>query len=370
MSTDKSPFTSNIFDGKISLRDGRTMAYQTCGDPSGWPTVLIHGALGIGDFSDHHNTCMALGLRAISPTLPGWGQSTALSGYSILDWPLDLVELLGHLGVISSGVVQSIISSPLQVTESTSPCFDVVGISLGGPHAMACAIRIPQFVRKALVLSGHAPFVVDQTSIPKSTPSESSPSHNFEATKFQPLRGMGAPAQMGLSWFASKVSLLNKLAGRFVRSKTASALPSKDAVDDSIALEFVNSAVISSLNPVEKQQMQAQGTDFVKQFPHRLARSIALSLQHDLIGYVELPSLLRSWSNRDLLKIPERLSSNMLLVYSDCDQAVPISHGKYIHKHLPQATMRVIKGGGHMSTVFEFGFWLNEFASFNSTTTR
>ena len=70
--------------------------------------------------------------------------------------------------------------------------------------------------------------------------------------------------------------------------------------------------IILSLNSVEKQQMQAKGANFVEQFPRSLARS---------------------WSNRDLLKIPECLARNLLLVYCDCDQAVPISHGKYIHKH-------------------------------------
>jgi len=76
---------------------------------TGWPTVFVHGALGIGDFSNHHQTCKVLGLRDIAPTLPGWDASTAWPGYTLLDWPLDLLELLGNLGVLPSDTMRTIL---------------------------------------------------------------------------------------------------------------------------------------------------------------------------------------------------------------------------------------------------------------------
>jgi pimeloyl-ACP methyl ester carboxylesterase len=54
------------------------------------------------------------------------------------------------------------------------------------------------------------------------------------------------------------------------------------------------------------------------------------------------------------------VAANTSLVFGDCDQVVPLTHGRMLLAHLPGAQLHVVVGGGHMSCVFEFARWLRE----------
>lgn len=91
-------------DSILVLKDGRKLAFQTCGVPSEQETkdtqlvLAFHGALGTGDFKVWSPLFESLGWRVVSPTIPGWGQSSAHEGRTLADWPLDVVQLLSSLG--------------------------------------------------------------------------------------------------------------------------------------------------------------------------------------------------------------------------------------------------------------------------------
>lgn len=124
---------------EVTLRDGRTLAYAEHGSPSGRAIIYCHGVPSSrveGDLIINPATVAALGLRVIVPDRPGMGYSQPQSGRRIVDWPNDVVDLAGALGVDT---------------------FGVLGSSGGAPYAAACGALIPDRVRVVGVLGGVAP---------------------------------------------------------------------------------------------------------------------------------------------------------------------------------------------------------------------
>jgi pimeloyl-ACP methyl ester carboxylesterase len=122
----------------LRLRDGRTLEFAQYGDPAGVPAVFFHGFIG----SHHqsrltHEVAARHGFRLIAPNRPGVGRSTPRRRSAIADSVDDVRELADALGVES---------------------FCVLGVSGGGPYALACLARLPARVRLAVVLSGLGPL--------------------------------------------------------------------------------------------------------------------------------------------------------------------------------------------------------------------
>ena len=124
---------------EVTLRDGRTLAYAEHGSPSGRAIIYCHGVPSSrveGDLIIDPATVSALGLRVIVPDRPGMGHSQPQSGRRIVDWPNDVIDLAGALGLDT---------------------FGVVGSSGGAPYAAACGALLPDRVRVVGVLGGVAP---------------------------------------------------------------------------------------------------------------------------------------------------------------------------------------------------------------------
>ncbi|MBO9448343.1 alpha/beta hydrolase [Ruegeria sp. R14_0] len=122
----------------ITLRDGRTLVFNTYGDPDGTPVIFSHG------FSDSHvirqpddNLTASLGVRWIAADQPGVGGSSPKKDRRMVDWGADMEDLADHLGLDT---------------------FNVAGHSGGGPHALAVAFHMPERVRKVALASPVAPF--------------------------------------------------------------------------------------------------------------------------------------------------------------------------------------------------------------------
>jgi pimeloyl-ACP methyl ester carboxylesterase len=109
---------------RLRLADGRTLACLELGDPGGSPVLYFHGypgsrlegRLAAGAARRH-------GLRLLAPDRPGFGQSTFLPGRTISAWAVDVAELADQFELER---------------------FAIVGVSGGGPYALACAARIPE----------------------------------------------------------------------------------------------------------------------------------------------------------------------------------------------------------------------------------
>jgi pimeloyl-ACP methyl ester carboxylesterase len=125
----------------IQLSDGRTLAYLDIGDPEGRPLFYFHGGPGSrleGLLFDELN--QQLGIRMIAPDRPGFGLSDFQKDRTYLDWPDDVCELAGQIGIDR---------------------FAVLGWSSGGPHAAAVAHGIPQCLNVVAIVSGEGPITSD-----------------------------------------------------------------------------------------------------------------------------------------------------------------------------------------------------------------
>jgi pimeloyl-ACP methyl ester carboxylesterase len=121
-----------------TMPDGRELAYEEYGDPSGNPVLSFHGGLSSRlDAAPAHTAALSLGLRIVSPDRPGIGRSTFQPNRRLLDWPHDVAALTGALDIDR---------------------FAVIGWSCGGPYAAVCAATMRDRVTAVGLLSSAVPL--------------------------------------------------------------------------------------------------------------------------------------------------------------------------------------------------------------------
>lgn len=126
--------SAGVIDTAMTLPDGRSLAYTDCGAPAGPLVVYFHGApTSRLDLAGLEESFSALGVRAVSPDRPGYGRSSPQAGRGFSDWSHDVAALADYLGVER---------------------FAVMGLSSGGPYAVACAALLPQRIIGAGVIAG------------------------------------------------------------------------------------------------------------------------------------------------------------------------------------------------------------------------
>lgn len=126
-------------DGRLTLSDGRVLAWRWWGDPGGTPVLRLQGTPASRLNRNPDATIQRdLGVRYLMADRPGYGGSTRKPGRGVADVTDDLVALLDALGL---GRVP------------------VMGTSGGGPHALAIAARHPDRISAVSVIVGAAPLV-------------------------------------------------------------------------------------------------------------------------------------------------------------------------------------------------------------------
>jgi pimeloyl-ACP methyl ester carboxylesterase len=108
----------------VSLRDGRRLAYRCAGPPDGMLVLYLHGAIGSPQTvcPELEAVVAELGVRYVMVSRPGFGGSDPLAGRTMLRFADDVAQLADALG---------------------HERFAVVGVSTGGPYALACAMSYP-----------------------------------------------------------------------------------------------------------------------------------------------------------------------------------------------------------------------------------
>jgi pimeloyl-ACP methyl ester carboxylesterase len=127
-------------ESTVALGPSRQLGYAEFGDPDGRLVVWFHGTPGgrrqfpvVG-----RHAAELLGLRVVVVERPGTGESTD-HHYAVLgDWADDVAAIADHLG---------------------HERFSVVGLSGGGPYALACGARLSDRVVCVGVLGGVVPSV-------------------------------------------------------------------------------------------------------------------------------------------------------------------------------------------------------------------
>ena len=124
-------------EGTVTRPDGRTVAYATWGDPDGRPLLQIHGTPGSRlSRSPHPDEYVRAGAHVVTFDRPGYGQSSPWRDRTVLDIADDALAVADALGWER---------------------FSVLGISGGGPHALALGVRAPERIVRLGVAVGGTP---------------------------------------------------------------------------------------------------------------------------------------------------------------------------------------------------------------------
>ncbi len=124
-------------DGTMRLSDGRTLGYAEYGQASG--DALLYFGTSRLEARLLTDAAERAGIRLIGLDRPGMGLSDFQPGRRLLDWPRDTVDLADRLQIDR---------------------FAVVGVSAGGPHALACAHAIPDRLTACGIVSGVGPLLL------------------------------------------------------------------------------------------------------------------------------------------------------------------------------------------------------------------
>jgi pimeloyl-ACP methyl ester carboxylesterase len=129
-------------EGRITVRGGRKLSFAEFGPVGGRPLVWLHGTPGARRQipESARVAAGALGLRIVGIDRPGVGLSTPHQYASIADFVPDLEIVVDELGF---------------------GAFAVIGLSGGGPYALAAAHAMPDRVPVVGVLGGVVPTVGD-----------------------------------------------------------------------------------------------------------------------------------------------------------------------------------------------------------------
>ena len=272
---------------RFQLHDGRRLGFAEYGEPGakailyfhGWPSSRLEARV-------MRRAIAEMGLRVIAPDRPGYGLSDLKPGRAIGDWAQDAEALADHLNLAR---------------------FAVLGISGGGPYAVACAAKLSARVTQALLVCSMGP-----TDSPEST------------------QGMVGLNRFLLSFARSTPWLAQRLAGFCLRVLWGTG--------DQVIPEQIESCL-----PQRDQQTLADP---------ELRRVLTESSREGLRPGVEgaaWDGLLfsRPWGF-DLreIRVPVRLW------HGEKDVVVPVSMGHFLAKNIPGCQARFYEEDGHFSLPF------------------
>ena len=271
-------------EGTAGVRDGRRLSFAEFGPHDGQAVVWMHGTPGARRQIPFEARKYAVdhGLRIIGIDRPGIGTSTPHLYSNVLEWTEDLELLLEALGVDT---------------------FRVVGLSGGGPYALAAGAAFPDRVHAVGVLGGVAP-----TRGP-----DAAPGGIIQlAVKCAPALGVGR-VRAGLA-LAPLIRVIQPLGGPAL-SLYGSVQPAGDK--NLLARPEFKAMFLDDLINGSRRQMSAPLTDLVL-----FTREWGFEL-----GDVQVP--VHWW-------------------HGDSDHIVPLAHGLHCVDRLPDATLRIIDGESHL----------------------
>lgn len=264
----------------IELSDGRQLCYATVGDPDGEPLVLAHGHPNSRVFAAiFDDVATELGVQIVAPDRTGVGRSDGLDGRRLGDWPTDVAQLLDALEI------------------DTAP---VLGVSAGGPYALACGASIPERVPRVGVICPVGP--------------------------------------------SSALGLRNRIpffVGRFVPS-----LWGRDVKDRRDA------ARADPTTYLEAQAEDAPEPDrplWRGEFGHALMLGTAEGTRDGIDGYVRDAKLLCSPWDFD----PADISVPVVLRHGTADELVPVAMGRRLASEIPDVDADFLDDLGHLAIIEE-----------------
>jgi len=285
----------------IKTADGRTLAVEEYGDPSGRP-VLVHNGTPNSRFLYQHVVAdgAAHGLRLIGYDRPGFGGSSPHPGRTVADCAADARAICAALGVDRVAMW---------------------GISGGGPHVLACAALLPDLVVAAASLASLAPYGAD-----------------------------------GLDWYAGMGQENADDFRRYLSDQQAAR--QKMAEDTAKAMtetpEEVAKGLETLLTPTDAAVLTGELAEY-------LVWSTKQGLGPGYEGWWEdLVTFASPWGF-ELAQI----SVPVLVMQGREDMFVPFGHGEWLARHIPGVTARLLDHDGHLTLIErrigEVHDWLSTF---------
>lgn len=254
-------------------------------DGDGVPLVLHHGTPGGAVlFEPMVNAARAVGLRLVTYSRPGYGESPAAPGRTVADAARDTAEILDGLG---------------------ADRFFAIGLSGGGPHALACAALLPNRCTAAATIGGVAPY---------------------GETDLEFLAGMGPE---NIDEFTRAVDGRDALVPFLHQAGEAL----KDADAPGIIEE------LGGLLPqIDRDALTGPVADWMVASFHK-------AVAHGVDG----------WRDDDLAFVaywgfkPEDITVPVAIWQGGVDLMVPAAHGAWLAEHIPTARPHLLSDHGHLS---------------------
>jgi pimeloyl-ACP methyl ester carboxylesterase len=271
-------------EGAVAVAPGRRLGFAEFGPAHGRAVVWLHGTPGARRQIPQNARTIAtdLDIRLLGIDRPGVGWSTPHLYESILGFAADLEIALDRLAV------EDLL---------------IIGLSGGGPYALACAYAMPDRIRAVGVLGGVAP-----TRGPDAVPGGLVGALNRLAPVLPPLR---APLAVGLTCLVRSV---RPFAGRALEAYAAMS-PEEDR------------AVLS------RPEMRAMFLDdIIGNGRHGMGAPV-----DDLILFT------RHWG----FALPD-INTPVRWWHGASDSIVPLAHGAHVVKRLGDASLVVRPGESHL----------------------
>ncbi len=274
---------------EVKLKDNRVISYMEFGDPNGTPMFLFHGwptsALA---GSPNHQAALKTHIRLICPERPGYGASTLKPERTMLDWANDVAEIAEQLGFTT---------------------FSVLGVSGGGPYALACAYKLPHLISKAYIVCSIL---------------------NLNDLRTHQIQTAG---------------LLRILLSMSKNSKTfvkVTLHTLKLLVDKSNSMAF---SLIDKKIP-ERDHLALGGINAPQNFNENIKRG----LSQGIVGAEQDIKIYTNDWGFDLadIKIP------IAVWHGTHDTLTPTSFAQYLHNKIPHSTLNIIEGEGHFIAINQF----------------
>ncbi len=288
-----------MLEGSTTAPDGRRIAYTERGDLSGPPAFLHHGTPG-ARISGNPDDGAYAGMRVICQDRPGYGQSDRLHGR-------DVAAVADDVRVLADA---------LEIDH-----FGLIGVSGGGPHALACAALLPDRVTRVGVLVGAAPA---------------------DDPEFDFMEGM---AELNVREFKA-------------------AQESDEAYAKVLAplVELLRTTPDAVVEMIEREVPEADRAVLAQErWRSAMIRSLVEAVRQGDAGWLDDGrAFTRAWG------FPlSDVRAETKVWQGELDVLVPRAHGDYLARKLPNAEFELVPNEGHMlvsHTPIAFG-WLAEAAA-------
>jgi pimeloyl-ACP methyl ester carboxylesterase len=271
--------------------DGRVIAFAVWGDPSGFPVLALHGTPGSRlQRWPNEELHRSLGVCLVTHDRAGYGRSERRRGRSVADEVDDVVTLADVLGIER---------------------FGVSGGSGGGPHALACAARLPERVVRVICSVGIAPLGLS----------------GLERDAW--LAGMDPENVKEFGWaIAGEDVLIGEL------EREHAAMVQRVAVDPTTVLG----------------DFELSGSDRAQLTRPEISQIIRESIPEQAVngvwGWVDDDlAFIRSWD----FEVRE-ITVPVLIRYGTTDVLVPPTHGEWLAANVPGCVVKLDDEAGHLGS--------------------